>query len=575
MKYALEKIKLNIVKSINQAVGKKIVKASDLITPPNPQFGDLNLPCFELAKKIHPPAGGKTAAEMASFLVSKIEAKSIIAGIKPIGPYLNFTINKKYLTKNVIDEVLREKYKYGKNNSGKSKRVMIEYSNANTHKEYHVGHLRNICYGDSVNKILSANGFKSIPVSYINDFGIHVAKTLWCYLEFYKNKELPKNKGRFLGEIYSRSTKEIEKNKLAKEKVSFLMKKIESKKGVEYKLWEKTRIWSIEQFNKIYKELNIKFDHTFYESEFINKGLREVEKLYKKKFLEKSDGAIIANLEKYDLGVLLFLRSDGTALYPVADLPLAIEKIKKYKLDKSIYVVDVRQGLYFKQLFKVLELLGYKQGMEHLVYEFVKLPGGMMSSRSGNVIPYEDLRETAMSKAVRETKERHKDWSAKKVEEVANKIVNGAIKFEMIKVGANQIINFDIDKALRFDGFTATYLQYVCARINSIIKKYNANSQINTNTNYANLVDEKENGLIMKLAKYPEVIKKAGSNYDPSEIARYLFELAQEFNDYYHNVPVLKADKEKRDGRIILISSISQIIKNGLTLLGISVVDEM
>ncbi len=597
--HALNKIKLNIVKLINKALpppSRKIagLRRTSLVYPPSPGFGDLSLPCFELAKKLN-----KTATETAEWLVSEIEVDNVVVATKAIGPYLNFTFNKSYLAKSVIEQIQQEGDEYGRNKIGKDERVMIEYSNVNTHKEYHVGHLRNICYGDAVNRILSVNGFVTIPVSYVNDFGIHVAKTLWCYQEFYKSsfatpsikimevKKATEDKGQFLGKVYTRACQELEKNPTVKELVTFLMKKIESRKGAEYKLWQRTRKWNINQFDRIYKELNVKFDYIFYESEFIDKGRKIVENLYAEHFLTKSQGAIIVNLEKYDLGVLLFLRSDGSALYPVADLPLAMEKFKKYKLDKSIYVVDVRQSLYFKQLFKVLELLFTKDTkcpigqlvsempeMVHLGYEFVKLPSGMMSSRTGQVITYEDLREQAMEKAIYETKKRHKNWSAKKVKQVASKIVNGAIKFEMIKVGAGQVIAFDINQALRFDGFTAAYLQYSYARINSISKKSEVRSK-KSEVDFKYLTERKEHELVMKLAKYPSVVEQAGVNYDPSEVAKYLFDLAQLFNDYYHSVPVLKSKKQMRDVRLALISAVSRVIANGLGLLGIEVVEEM
>lgn len=573
--YSLDKIKVNIVKQINQALGKKLVQASDLVYPPKPNMGDLSLSCFVIAKKLR-----KSSVEIAGWLVGEIRVEGVIIALKSAGPYVNFTINKVGLSKDVLKQIDKIKNEYGQNKSGKNKRVMIEYSNANTHKEYHVGHLRNVCFGDAVNKILLANGYNTVPVSYINDFGIHVAKTLWAYLEFYKDKELAKNKGYFLGQIYARSIKELERDPLAKEKVIFMMKKIEKGKGDEYRLWQKTRKWSIEQLDKIYQELGIKFAHIFYESEFIARGMKIVEELYKKRFLVKSEGAIIANLEKYGLDILMFLRSDSTALYPVADMPLAMEKIKKYRLDKSIYVVDVRQSLYFKQLFKVLELLGQKKEMIHLSHEFVKLPAGMISSRAGNVITYEDLRERVLNKAISETKKRHKNWSEKKIKQVAAAITNGAIKFEMIKVSANQVITFDINQALRFDGFTAAYLQYTYARINSILKKADNSltaqtGRQTTEIDFSKLNEQKEYELVMRLAKYPEAVLKAGENYDPSEIAKYLFELTQAFNDYYHSVPVLKAKKEIREARLILITAVSQIIVNGLSLLAIEVVEEM
>lgn len=568
--YALEKIKLDIAKKINQVLKKNLVKASDLVYPVNPEFGDLSLPCFELGKIFK-----KSPVQMAEWLLSEL-AKLKIFTLKVAGPYLNFTLGKKRLAENVIQEIIKDDKNFGKNKSGKNKKVMIEYSNANTHKEYHVGHLRNIAYGDSVNKILSANGFKAIPVSYINDFGIHVAKTLWALEEFFKNEKLPENKGYFLGKVYVRSAEEYEKQKMAKEKVGFMMKKIESRKGPEYELWKKTRQWSIEEHNKIYHELGVKFDHIYYESEVIAKGYKIIENLYKKEFLIKSEGAIIADLEKYNLGILVFLRSDGTALYPVADLPLALEKFKKYKLDKSIYVVDIRQELYFKQLFKILELLGLKKDMLYLGYEFVKLPSGMMSSRSGNVITYEELKEEMLKKELFEIKKRHHDWDDKKIKETAEKIIIGSIKFEMIKVGREKIITFDIKEALKFEGYTSIYLQYTYARIKSIfrkakLKKQDARNKIQLNK----LSDKKESSLILKMAKYPEIVKKAGANHEPSEIAKYLFELAQEFNDYYHSVPILQAEEEIKTARLALIDSISKVIYNGLNLLGIETLEEM
>ncbi|MFH1426985.1 MAG: arginine--tRNA ligase [Patescibacteria group bacterium] len=571
--YILEKIKLDIVKVINQALKKKIVKASDLVYPPDLKMGDLSLPCFKLS------AVKKSPAEAASFLMSKLKFKSSeFSSIKAIGPYLNFTINNKFLASELFKTLEKEKEQFGKNKNGKKERVMIEYSNANTHKEYHVGHLRNICFGDAVNKILAANGNETVPVSYINDFGIHVAKTLWAYLEFFKNKKIEKNKGYFLSQVYARAIKELEKSKTGNEMVKFIMRKIESRQGSEYRLWQKTRGWSIKQFNEIYQELGIKFTQIFYESEFINEGLKMVDKLLKKGVFEKSEGAIIANLEKFNLGVLMFLRSDGTAMYPVADLSLAIEKVKKYRLAKSIYVVDVRQSLNFKQLFKVLELIGQKEKFIHLGYEFIKLPSGMMSSRTGEIITYHDLHDEIIKKAIKETKKRHKDWGENKILEAAKIIAIGAIKFEMVKVNANQVITFDINKALQFEGYTAAYLQYTYARIRSIFRKCDANPRINSNAancEYANLKEVKEHEMVLKLAMFPEIVAKAGENYDPSEIAKYLFDLAQLFNDYYHSVPVLKAKEEIRDARLVLINAVSQVIENGLELLGIETVDEM
>jgi arginyl-tRNA synthetase len=566
----LHKIKIEIVGLLNDAYGRKIADTDDFVYPPDARMGDLSLPCFRIAKEL-----GKTPGFVAQDMIALLAKKQGISSVMATGPYLNFILDKGEIAQDLFRQIAAEKENYGKNTAVDGKRIMIEYSNANTHKEYHIGHLRNLCFGDAIVKILASNGNEVIPVSYINDFGIHAAKTLWAYMEFYNNQEpADLEKGAFLGEVYVRAAKELENNEVGKRLAQMIMKKIESRQGAEYELWQKTRIWSIAQMDKIYQDLDVKFVQTFYENEVVDQGLRIVVELLKKGIARKSQGAIIVDLEKYGLGVMILQRSDGTALYPVADLSLAQRKFDDYRLDESIYIVDQRQSLNFKQLFKVLELWGYHQKMIHLGYDVVRLPSGMMSSRSGNVITYEDLKKQALTKAEAETAKRHTDWSREKISEIAWKIVKGAIKFEMLKTSPSQIITFDVEQALKFEGFTAAYLQYTYARINSILRKAETGFNFE-NFHFGLLNDQKENDLILQLAKYPEIIKKAGADYDPSEIAKYLSELARSFNDYYHAVPILKAEEGVRKVRLVLLQSVSQIIANGLGLLGVGIMEEM
>jgi arginyl-tRNA synthetase len=544
------------------------------VPPPDPDLGDLALPCFRLSRgKQKPPQ--IIAQQLVSFLTND----KIIAQASAVGPYVNISLSHQAIAQGVLEDIMENK-KYGINKQGQGKRVMIEFSNANTHKSYHVGHLRNLCYGEAVAKILAACGYKSISVSYINDFGIHTAKTLWELKQSYRGEKIPDDaeaRGELLGSIYEKAVSKLDSEPDKKAEISQIMAQLEARKGPFYDLWLETRQWSIDYFAAIYKKMKISFTHTFYESEFIEAGRKLVDQLLEQGVLTKSKGVVIADLEKYKLGVLVFLRSDGTALYPVADLPLAIEKIKKFSLDISIYVVDVRQSLYFKQLFKLLELMGYKQKFVHLGYEFVKLPSGMMSSRTGNVITFTELYSKIFSLSYEETKKRHSDWSAGKIKQTAHKITIGAIKFEMLKVGADKIITFDIKEALRFDGFTAAYLQYTYARLQSILRKAGNNNGNGKTPQLAAkyLLSSIEYSLLLKLAYFPLAVERAGQEYDPSEVARYLFELAQEFNEYYHQVPVLQADKPKRAARLLLLQAVGQVIKNGLGLLGIEVLDEM
>lgn len=538
------------------------------VYPPNLEMGDLSLPMFELAKTL-----GLSPVALATQMVEKFPSLDGIKEIKAVGPYLNFYLEPVNFITNSLNDITNQGIKFGTNDSGKGDGIMIEYSNGNTHKELHIGHLRNIFYGDSVYKILAANGYESIPVSYINDFGIFAAKTLW---NWQKNPEYAQSdapKGYLLGKCYSEASLKIGDDEVAKKEVSEIMKSIESRTGDTYKLWQETRQWSIDYFNEVYKDLGIKFRDNFYESDFIEAGLKIKDELLAKGILRLSEGAIIADLEEYGLGVLPIIRSDGTALYPVADLALASAKFNKYKLKESIYIVDVRQSLYFSQLFKLVELLGYKEKMTHLSYDFLTLKSGMMASRTGNVITYKELLDEALARTSSEIKKRHEDWSQDKISEVSRGLSLSAMKFEMLKVSSDKVITFDMADALRFEGFTSAYLQYTGARICSLISKGEEFKKVPIDLN--ELKEVKEFRLTVKLEQYAEAVSKSGDDRDPSTIARYLFELAQDFNDYYHDTNIMKANDKLRVARLALVAAVKQVLENGFNLLGLTYLTEM
>lgn len=565
---------LSILDNLKQKITQELkLERAAFSYPPNSSLGDLSLACFELAKtqKKNPV---ELTGELAVKFGQQNKLKKYFAEVKAAGPYLNFYINPEYLANRVVNGIKKNKKDYGSNQLGKKSRIMIEFSNGNTHKEYHVGHLRNISYGDAVTRLLDANGYESIPVSYINDFGIFTAKTLWNWEQNKEYETSSEAKGYLLGKCYSEASQKLADHPEYKEEVSNIMKAIESRQGKYYELWEKTRNWSIEYYDSIYHELGIKFDHTFYESEYIDAGLELVKELVASGQLVKSEGAIIANLEQYGLSVLPIIRTDGTALYPVADLALTQAKFKNYNIKESVYVVDIRQSLYFQQLAKIFEILGYQQKIKHLSYDFVTLPEGMMSSRTGNIITYEELKNKIWEKLIAETKKRHEDWVGDRIKHVAWSLTVSTIKFEMLKVSADKTIVFDIDNALRFDGYTACYLQYGYARLKSIVRKepvriFGRGADLNQ------LKEIKEKELLMKLAGYPEIVKAAGEKYNPSEIAKYLFELVQMFNDYYHEITILKAEPKIRRARLALIKAIAQVLNNGFNILGLKVIEEM
>ena len=563
-----------ILEALKQKIQKELVLDQAIFSyPPSLELGDLSLACFDLAKK-REKNPTTLASELAVDLNNRIELKKYFLNIKAFGPYLNFFIKPEYLADKVVTEIKKEKDSYGFNDFGAGKRIMIEYSNGNTHKEYHVGHLRNISYGDTVNRLLSANGFKSIPVSYINDFGIHVAKTIWGWNRDKSYQESLEPRGYLLGKCYAAASQELESHPELKGEVTKIMKNIESRNGADYNLWQVSRQWSIDYFASIYKELGVEFKQIYYENEVVDDGLKLVEELKKKEILKLSEGAIIADLEQYNLGVLPVIRTDGTALYPVADLALASLKFKTYNLDESIYVIDVRQSLYFKQLFKILELTGYRPAVFHLGYDFVKLPSGMMSSRTGNIITYQELKDKIFFKLKEETRNHHADWTNERVNKTAQSLTISTIKFEMLKVGADKVITFNIDEALKFDGYTACYLEYGYARLKSIVRKDKFRLFANR-IDFGELTESKEKELLIKVAKYPEIIKLARLKYNPSELTRYLFELVQLFNDYYQEINILKSENGKRSARLELIKTVAQVINNGFKILGMESLEEM
>ena len=541
--------------------------------PPDSAWGDLSLICFESAKKL-----SKNPNELANFWADQIksdqELNNFFSEISVLGPYINFTFRAEIMARDIIGQINQEKGKYGLNNRGESKNVMIEYSNGNTHKEYHVGHLRNISYGDAMARLFDANGFKSIRVSYINDFGIHVAKTIWNWKNNLTYSSQVEEKGFLLGKCYAEASQKLTDRPEYKLEVAKIMQEIESRQGDNFLLWKETRNWSIDYFASIYKELEIKFEKIFYESELIADGLKMIESLLEKEILQKSQGAIIANLEEFNLGVLPIIRSDGTALYPVADLALAVNKFSLYDLIESVYVVDIRQSQYFKQLFKVLDLLGYKQKLTHLPYEFVVLPEGMMSSRTGQVITYRELKDKIKSRLEQETKNKRSDWDDEKITKTVNMLTTSVIKFEMLKVGADKTMVFNLEEALKFEGYTACYLEYSYVRLQSILRKESSRFFAGK-TDFTLLKENKEKELLNKLAVYPEIIILAYDKKSPSEIAKYLFDLAKLSNDYYHQTNVLKSEKKLRQARLLLIKAASQVMQNGFKILGLPILEEM
>ena len=569
MDYTKAQAKQEALLALKKAIGKEADQPTIemLETPPDSSLGDLAFPCFKMAK-----AMGRSPMELAVELSAKIGPTELLAGAKAVGPYVNFVFNAESYTERVLKMISVAAEKYGASKHGEGKRVVIDYANMNTHKEFHIGHTRNVLLGQALANIFEANGFDVVPASYIGDIGAHVAKVIWAIQKFYKDEEIPvEDRAVRLGQIYTEATKKIEEKPEYKEEVDAVQRKLEAKEEPEYSLWKETREWSLVQFKEIFAELHATPSVWYFESQVEEPGKEIVKELLQKGIAKKSEGATIIDLEDEDLGVFLVLKSDGSSLYSTKDLALAYKKREDYGQARQIFVVDNRQSLHFKQLFATLTRMGFTGNMKHVAYDMVVLEDGAMSSRKGNIVLYRDAKQDMMDHVRAETLKRHEDWSEKQVADVAEKLAHAAIAFTMLKQDANSTITFNPEEAISVEGFTGPYIQYTIARIHGIFAKATEKPELNAKL----LTHHKEIEIAKKLADYPELLLDAAMECAPAMLAIYAFELAKLFAEYYHDAKILSEDADLTRARLMLLQSILQVLENACELLTIEPVKNM
>ena len=530
--------------------------------PPDFKLGDIATPLsFELAKKLK-----KNPILIAKDIAETIVLPKGIEKAETTGGYINFFFDRKYFSKETIKKIIIDDKNYGKGGKKKEK-VMVEYSQPNTHKSFHIGHLRNVCLGDSLSNIMEFSGYETVRSNYIGDVGAHVAKCIWGYMKFYDGIIPKENKGDFLGKVYSEADKKLKESEEYQEEYKTVLKNLYDEDKRTMEIWSMTRQWSLEEFNRIYDELGVNFDIFLYESEVKEEGTKIARELLEKSIATNKDGAVIVDLKEFGLDEFVILRSDGTALYSTKDLALAKRKFEDFKIDLSLYVVGSEQKFYFKQLFKTLELMGFSQAKRcyHLSYELVMLEEGKMSSREGNVVLYSELKEFVKKEALNQVRERN----ISNAENISEIVTIGALKYSMMKDNNKRII-FNWKKALDFEGDTAPYIQYAHARASSILNKIDG-LKLEFDIDYLN---EKEYKLLFMLSEFPEIVHKASVDYRPDYVSNYVYDIAKCFNEFYHECHVLNAETNK-DFRIALVKSTKIVLRNSLNLLGIKAPEEM
>jgi arginyl-tRNA synthetase len=522
------------------------------------------------------------AEEIAALVAERLPTQTLFPRVEALKGYLNFYFDPRLFSTRVVNQVLA-KEDYGQGESWGEK-IMVEFSQPNTHKAFHVGHLRSAILGDSVCRILDFAGYDVIRANYFGDIGLHVIKWLWNYLDQHPDETPEQDVTRWMGDLYAEANSRLEENPELESEVRELYGRWDNQDPEIVSLWKKTRQWSYDGFQTLYDELDIKFDRIYANSEVEFQGKEMVNSLIKQGIAEdlRPDDAVIVRLDdllglkKEKFRVLVVLRSDGTALYATLDLALAKLKFEEYDLSRSIYVVDVRQSLHFQQVWKTLEIAGYDwaQRCQHLSYELVNLPGNVvMASREGTVVLLEDLIREAKQRALEVVEEKNPDLSETQKEGIARAVGLGAIKFPMLDRESTRTVTFDWESALDFNGQAAPYIQYAHVRANSILKKADAVPS-HVNEPMHELVEE-EVVLIEDLSQFQGVVQNAARELKPLHLTNYLFGLAKSFNAFYREAPVLTADPGVKEFRIGLVASARRVLSRGLGLLGIEAPDVM
>lgn len=556
-----------------------------LVEPPQSELGDLAFGCFFLARatRLPPP-------KIAEWLATELSATKasgtgdFLTEAKPAGPYLNLSFSPETIGKELLVSILNGEH-FSKKLTAQTPKTMIEYSQPNTHKELHVGHMRNACLGNALVKTLRYAGYDVIASTFPGDVGTHVAKCLW-YLKFHNKEPMPTQKrGEWLGQLYSKAHLKLEdeektdKYEVNKAQLTEILKQLEAKSGEYYDQWKETREWSIGLMMELYDWAHISFDEWYWESQVDSASVEWIKKLRAEGKLIESQGAVGLDLSEDNLGFCMLLKSDGTGLYATKDMELARRKFQDFKIEKSIYVVDMRQALHFKQVFKTLEKLGFEQAKNclHLQYNFVELPDGAMSSRKGNIVPVMKLVERMQEQIKTQYLSRYaSEWSAEEINLVAHQVAEGAIKYGMVKIDNNKKIVFDMEEWLKLDGDSGPFIQYSGARIQSLCRKFNWSSDKASSVNWNLLVHPTERKLYQSLMHFNTTAVMAADTFRPSIICTYLMEVAKSFNHFYHECSIGEAPSEElKTARLALSSAAGSVLKKGLEVLGIPMPERM
>ena len=536
--------------------------------PPNKDMGDFAFPCFKLAKVFR-----KAPNMIAAELSEKIEAKGVISNVTPLGGYINFFVNKSQLAETVIKDVLAKKEKYGHSNLGKDKTIVIDFSSPNIAKPFHIGHIRTTVIGNALYKIYDSQGYNTVRINHLGDYGTQFGKLIVAF-KLWGNKEaVEANPIPELLKLYIQFHDEAERHPEMEDEARAWFTKLENGDKEAKELWQWFRDESLKEFARVYDLLDIEFDSYNGESFYSDKMDRVIDIIKDKGLLQESQGTNIVDLEEYNMPPALITKNDGSTLYMTRDLAAALYRKENYDFEKCIYVVGSQQSLHFQQLFKVLELVGFEwaKDMVHVPFGMVALEEGTMSTRKGRVVFLEDV----LKQAIEKTKETMlaKNPNALNVDEIAKQVGVGAVVFQELSNSRIKDHTFSWSRTLSFEGETGPYVQYTHARCCAVLRK--AEEEVTTDINYELLNDVDSAEVLKVIASFNKTILNAMRKNEPHIITRFVLDLAQAFNKFYHDNSILVEDAELRKARLALVCATRQALENGLKLLGMQAPERM
>jgi arginyl-tRNA synthetase len=579
-----EKIEKLVKEAIKELWGTKI-GVPDIpvkVEKPPSEFGDYAVnAAFGLAKSLQ-----ANPSDVASQLTKKLNDKKPqeIAKIEAAGGYVNFYISESFL-RNELIKIYKNRRSYGQSGTGRGKKVIIEYSSPNIAKPMHVGHLRSTIIGDALANVYKALGYKVIRWNYLGDWGTQFGKLIAAYKLWGSKNEVEKNPIKTLESLYVRFHKELKNNTELEQKGRKEFQKLEEGDKENQKLWKWFKKESLKEFNRIYRLLGVKFDVEIGESAYEKDLALTIADLKRRGIAQIGEGgSVIVKLDKYNLPPALIQKSDGASLYITRDIALLKDRIKKYKPKKILYVVANQQMLHFQQLFAIAQMLkiaGVK--LEHIKFGLVLGEDKKkLSTREGNAITLEEVVNKAIELAREIVKnksaERGMSLSEKEKEQIAQTVAIGALKYQDLKEHRNLDIIFDWKKMLDFAGSSGPYLQYTYTRLLSILKKAKTSEKGHKllKSDFNNLGEKSELAVIKHLLEFPNILKEVGEANLPHYLALYLYELANLVNKFYETVPVIKDENlNRRAARLALVETAAAVLKTGLELLGIGVLEKI